>query len=205
MTRGRCTCTHSRAVHRRGIGRCQVSRCGCMFAPPPQRVAQDPPSVGRHTIDGSGAVVDYRPPTAEQRKLAAAARLSEREKLERALWMRVEAAGLPLPVLQYYWARSEGRQFRSDGAYVAERVLVEVDGGIWMPGGGGHSHPMHLETQHQRDNLAALLGWKLLRFTKRMIRSGEAVQTITRALGRRDASSQLPLIATATNVESMGV
>lgn len=56
------------------------------------------------------------------------------------------------------------------------------DGGIWMPGGSGHSHPMHLQTQHERDNLAVLLGFRVLRFTEKMIRDGSAVATIRRAL-----------------------
>lgn len=120
-------------------------------------------------------------------------RLSEREKLERLLWQRIEYAGLPLPVLQYHWAKSEGRMFRSDGAYPEHKVLLEVQGGIWAEDPGRHNRGSGYERDCSRDNLAALLGWKLLRFTERMIKSSEATRTIARALGR-DEPAQRELI-----------
>lgn len=178
----KCTCRHPRMLHRRGVGRCLALHCGCLFAPPaPARAHAEQAARGRVTVDGNGTVLDYQRVTPEQKKLAQYARVSDKEKLERMLWRAIEEAGLPPPILQYHWAKSEGRMFRSDGFY-RPNWLLEVDGGIWMPGGGGHSHPMHLETQHQRDNLAVLLGFRMLRFTKVMIKSGEAVATIARAL-----------------------
>jgi very-short-patch-repair endonuclease len=167
--------------------------CSCLFAPSavPRARRAEPALRGVATVDESGIVVEYRPPTPEQQKLAAHARLSEREKLERLLWQRIEWAGLPLPVLQYHWAKSEGRQFRSDGAYVAERILLEVQGGIWAQDPGRHNRGSGYERDCDRDNLAALLGWKLLRFTERMIKDGTAVQTILRALGRADPAQRL--------------
>jgi very-short-patch-repair endonuclease len=119
--------------------------------------------------------------------------LSEREKLERLLWQRIDWARLPLPVLQYHWAKSEGRQFRSDGAYVAERILLEVQGGIWAQDPGRHNRGSGYEKDLERSNLAAILGWKLLAFSERMIKDGSAVRTIARALGR-DEPAQPQLI-----------
>jgi very-short-patch-repair endonuclease len=151
-----------------------------MFAPPPeQQRAADPAPRGRATVDASGFLVDFEKPqpTPAQRIL----RESDTRKLERRLWHVIELAGLPLPdELEYRWALPE-RQFRADGFY-RPNLLIEVDGGLWMRGGGGHSHPMHLEAQHERDNLAVLLGYRCLRFTEKMIASGEAVKTLRRAL-----------------------
>ncbi len=188
---GRCTCQppHPRILHRRGGGRCLVARCGCLFAPPPAtHRAADPPARGRATVDDSGVVLAYEPPEAER-----AIRLSEREKLERLLWQAIDWARLPLPVLQYRWALSEGRQYRADGAYPDAHVLLEVQGGIWATNPGRHNRGSGYERDCERDNLAALMGWKLLRFTERMIKDGTAVKTIARALGR-DEPAQPQLI-----------
>lgn len=186
----RCTCRHPRDAHRRS-GRCKVPACACLYAPERASTPHaEQPARGRATVDESGLVVTYSPP--EQFKRAM--QLSEREKLERLLWQRIEWAGLPLPTLQYHWAKSEGRMFRSDGAYVAERILLEVQGGIWAQDPGRHNRGSGYERDCARDNLAALLGWKLLRFTERMIKDGTATRTIARALGRNDAGGQPSLM-----------
>ncbi len=165
---------HTRSSHRRGGGRCLIAGCRCLFAPAVQRrQVPEPRPHGTVTVDASGVVLSYQAPPAPKPR---------RDRLERLLWRKIEEAGLPLPdELEYRFARAEGRLYRSDGFY-RPNLLIEVDGGIWMAGGGGHSHPMHLESQHERDNLATLLGFRTLRFTEKMIRSGEAVRTIRRAL-----------------------
>lgn len=182
-----CCCGHPSGDHRRGVGRCTRPACQCLQGPLPTVRADRSPAraaaVGTAVVDSSGVVVAFTPP----------ARQSERLRLEDMLWRRIDDAVLPIPIKQFYWARPE-RQFRSDFAYVAERLLLEVDGGIWMPGGGGHSHPMHLETQHHRDNLAVILGYRLLRFTEKMIRDGTAVDHIKRALQSIETVSERMLI-----------
>jgi hypothetical protein len=56
--RGRCQCRHSRSAHRQGFGRCLVTNCACMFAPPAeQQRAADPAPRGRATVDASGFLV----------------------------------------------------------------------------------------------------------------------------------------------------
>lgn len=153
------------------------------------RQSGEQPARGRVTVDAEGTVLAFERPN----ELPRAMRLSEREKLERALWARIEWAGLPLPVLQYRWALSEGRQYRSDGAYIQQGILLEVQGGIWARDPGRHNRGSGYERDCERDNLAALFGWKLLRFTERMIKDGTAVATIARALGRDEAGGQLSL------------
>lgn len=179
-----CTCRppHPRAKHRRGVGRCLVAGCTCVFGPPPPARHAPPVQVARGTatVDASGLVVEFKPP-------------SKRTRLEDMLERRIRDDGLPLPVKQFLWARPE-RMYRSDFAYVQERILIEVQGGIWAQDPGRHNRGSGYETDCQRDNLAALLGWKLLRFTERMIKYGEACETIQRALKPRiEAAEQLPL------------
>jgi very-short-patch-repair endonuclease len=123
----------------------------------------------RTVVDESGIVVAF------QRERSA------KERLERMLWDRINEAGLPMPETQYHWARPE-RMFRSDFAYVEERILIEVQGGIWAANPGRHNRGSGYQDDARRTNLAMQLGWRLLAFTEAMIRSGEAVQTIRQAL-----------------------
>lgn len=183
-----CTCGHVRSDHRAGVGRCTRPGCTCLFGPPPARRQSipRPRAEGVGHTDGSGIVQDFQRVVRE----------SERTKLERMLWRRIEEAGLPQPVKEYRWARDEGRMYRCDGAYLEDRILLEVEGGIFMRGGGGHNRPMHFQDDCAKYNLAALLGWRVLRFTKDMIKSNEAdgaVETIRRALADIATSHQLAL------------
>lgn len=180
MSSSKCSCSHTRAVHRNQRGRCQVPACPCLYAPPArQHQAAEPGPLGRVTVDGSGLVLDYhKPATPAQRILGD----SERRKLEKRLWRELELAGLPLPdELEYRWARAEGRQYRADGFY-RPNLLIEVDGGIWMAAAGRHNRGAGYQADHERDNLAVLLGYRVLRFTDKMISNGTAVRTIRRAL-----------------------
>jgi very-short-patch-repair endonuclease len=169
-----CTCRHSRMQHRRGVGRCLVAACSCLFAPakpqPARRV--QPPLLRTTTVDDSGLVQQ----TQRER--------SQRERLEEMLWNRIQDALLPLPVRQFHWAKPE-RKYRSDFAYPQDRILIEVQGGIWAKNPGRHNRGSGYQSDSARDNLAALKGWKLLRFTEAMIKSRAsdgAVETIRRAL-----------------------
>jgi very-short-patch-repair endonuclease len=139
-----------------------------------------------HT-DENGIVQDFKKLTRE----------SERTKLERALWRRIEEAGLPTPETQYRWALPE-RQFRSDFAWPSARLLAEVQGGIWAADPGRHNRGSGYEKDVERSNLAVLLGWRLLAFTERHIKDGTAVSTIRRALAGAPTdgsqiTEQLPL------------
>ncbi len=59
------------------------------------------------------------------------------------------------------------------------RVAVEVEGGGH---GGAHSRPKGFAEDCEKYNAAAILGWRLLRFTTRMVESGIAIKTIEEIL-----------------------
>lgn len=176
---GLCTCGHSKAVHRNGRGRCLASRCLCMFAPRPKARVTEPAARARVTVDGSGVLLNYerQKTTPGQRILAQAAS----KKLENLLWHNIELAGLPLPdELEYRFAKSIGRNWRADAYYREARLLVEVDGGTWVQ--GRHNHPSGFEEDCVKLSTAAILGYRVIRVTGAMIRRGEAVELIRRAL-----------------------
>lgn len=73
----------------------------------------------------------------------------------------------------------EGRRWRWD--LVVADIAIEVDGGGFVA--GRHSRGTGMENDAQKMNAATLAGYRVLRFTPAMIDSGEAVETIQRALG----------------------
>lgn len=72
------------------------------------------------------------------------------------------------------------RKFRADFAFVAERLLIEVDGGLYTE--GRHTRAKGYEKDCVKINEAQILGWQVLRFSPAMVASGHAVHTIKRAL-----------------------
>ena len=69
------------------------------------------------------------------------------------------------PVREYRFALP--RRFRFDFAWPSERVAVELEGGIWMR--GRHVRGKGYEKDCEKYNLAALRGWRVLRFTRGML------------------------------------
>lgn len=108
-------------------------------------------------------------------------RAGSRYELELQRLMEIE--GVPAPTLQHAFARHLGRQFRFDFAWPERMVAVEVDGGRWLVRRGKDGRPVPVGFHNHVDdyrklNLAARLGWRIMRFMPEMIRSGEAVQEI---------------------------
>lgn len=57
-------------------------------------------------------------------------------------------------------------------------IAVEIEGGIFM--GGGHVRGAGYRDDCHKYNMAALLGWTVLRFTDREVKKGEAVQLVAK-------------------------
>lgn len=97
-------------------------------------------------------------------------------ELEDEFLFHCKAAGLPEPVREYKFAAAlNGRRWRADFAWleIYPVVLVEIEGGT------------HKESRHTREpgfsddcrkyNFCACAGYRLLRFSADMVRSGEAL------------------------------
>lgn len=100
-------------------------------------------------------------------------------ELEETLAFQIRATGLPEPEREYQAVPK--RKFRYDFAFVQEKLLVEVQGGIWIR--GSHARPKGITRDMTKLNLAQLAGWRVLQFSPAMVRSGEAVKMIAKALG----------------------
>ena len=58
-------------------------------------------------------------------------------RLEDKMLARIRLAGLPEPEREYKFMPN--RQYRSDFAWTTRRLILEVEGGTWMAGKGGHT------------------------------------------------------------------
>ena len=102
--------------------------------------------------------------------------------LELAMLRQIRAMGLAEPETQYRFAT--GRHWRADFAWPYHRLLVEVDGGVWV--GGRHVQPLGYIADRRRDCEAVCSDWSVLRVTREMIEDGTAVEFIRRALALSD-------------------
>lgn len=117
--------------------------------------------------------------TPAQKAIAVAKAQANRDKLEVPFLQQVTLAGLPAPVQQHYFAA--GRKWAFDFAWPELRIAAECEGGTWS--GGRHTRGSGFESDCEKYNEAALMGWRVLRFTSPMIlKNGKALEVITRAL-----------------------
>lgn len=103
--------------------------------------------------------------------------MSEGEELF-ALHCRVEFHLVNQPEREFPFAKP--RRWRFDFAWPAKRVAVEIEGGTWIQ--GRHNRGSSIEKDLEKYNTAALLGWKVLRFTTAMVKSGRAINLVQEAL-----------------------
>lgn len=103
--------------------------------------------------------------------------------LERLLRGQIASLGAPTPQTEYRF--HPDRQWRTDLAWPDLRLLVEVEGGVWMRGGGRHNRAEGFTNDARKYNSCALLGYTLLRYTGDMIESGEAAREIMQVLALR--------------------
>ena len=92
--------------------------------------------------------------------------------------MILKARKMPTPELEYRF--HPVRKFRLDYAWVDAKVGLEVDGGIWT--GGAHGRGTGIVRDQEKTNLAAGLGWRILRCTPSKLFADETIDYIARAL-----------------------
>lgn len=72
------------------------------------------------------------------------------------------------------------RRWRFDRAWQSHLLAAELEGGTWSK--GRHVRGDGFEKDCEKYNEAALLGWRVLRFTAAMVKDGRALETVKRAL-----------------------
>lgn len=99
-------------------------------------------------------------------------------KIEEALALHIRGEKLPTPVREFRF--NPDRRWRADFAWPDRKLLVECEGGEHS--GGRHTRGVGFTKDCEKYNTATLDGWRILRFTGSMIRSGEAIAAIREAL-----------------------
>lgn len=100
-------------------------------------------------------------------------------KLEDALWYQMKLVGIWVGFEKEHRFH-DTRKWRFDFANPEEMIAVEVEG--LSRGKSRHTTFAGYRGDCEKYNEAAILGWKVLRFTDKEVKSGEAIQTIERAL-----------------------
>jgi len=98
--------------------------------------------------------------------------------LERLFLDRCTLAGLPAPAQEVKFM--PGRKWKFDFAWPEHMVALEVEGGTWA--NGRHNRGIGYEDDVMKYNAATVAGWRVLRATGAMVRSGEALATVMEVL-----------------------
>ncbi|MDO7434570.1 DUF559 domain-containing protein [Acinetobacter baumannii] len=73
------------------------------------------------------------------------------------------------------------RKWRADFLITGTKILVEVEGGIWS--GGRHTRGKGYLGDMQKYNEAAMMGFKVLRFSTEQVKAGVAIKQIEQLVG----------------------
>jgi len=92
--------------------------------------------------------------------------------------LMLKARKMPTPETEVEFALP--RKFRLDYAWVDAKVGLEVDGGIWT--GGAHGRGTGITRDQEKTNIAAGLGWRILRCTPSNLATSATLDHIYRAL-----------------------
>ena len=84
-------------------------------------------------------------------------------------------------------AYAVGRKMRADFGLPAERILIEVQGGVYSKQ-GAHGSISGILADIERLNLATINNWRMMRFTPDQIASGEAKLTIALAIEKGETA-----------------
>lgn len=87
------------------------------------------------------------------------------------------AQGLPEPRAEFEF--HPVRRWRFDYAWPAQKIAVEIDGGVWNT--GRHTRGTGFIEDQRKRNAAAILGWRVLHYTPD--RLAEAIEDLKCVLG----------------------
>lgn len=98
--------------------------------------------------------------------------------LEELLSWQIIQAKIPYPAREYQFYKP--RRWRFDFAWPDKWVAVEVEGGTWI--NGAHNRGAHFESDCEKYNTATAYGWKVFRFTAKMVKDLSAIEVIKASL-----------------------
>ena len=87
------------------------------------------------------------------------------------------AMGVPPPVSEHKF--HPARKWRFDFAWPEVRLALEVEGGVWT--GGRHTRGAGFLKDIEKYNVAACLGWRVLRCTPGTLLHRETIEAVKQA------------------------
>lgn len=107
--------------------------------------------------------------------------MSTKSDAAETLLFQLRAAAVPAPTLEHVFHAN--RKWRFDLCWPVDKIAVEVDGGNHLVR-NGRAVGRHTQSgDYEKLNEATLYGWRVLRFTPEMVKSGMALAMIERVLG----------------------
>ena len=100
--------------------------------------------------------------------------------LEDIFELQLHAAGLLAGVKREMRFHAT-RRWRFDFSWPAKKLAVEIEGGTWVQ--GRHTRGQGFESDCEKYAEALLLGWRILRVSSTMVRSGKALEYVEFMLG----------------------
>ena len=74
------------------------------------------------------------------------------------------------------------RRWRADFAHMGSRTLIEIEGGIFIPGGGRHNRGGGYAKDAEKYLEAVLAGWTVIRLTEKQLEIGVIERIVALAL-----------------------
>lgn len=68
---------------------------------------------------------------------------------------------------EYLFAKEIGRKFRADFVHLENKVLIEIEGGIYS--NGRHTRGNGFSNDCDKYNIATIFGWKVIRLTQHQL------------------------------------
>lgn len=99
---------------------------------------------------------------------------------EETFALHLRAAGIDGFEREYRFAAP--RRWKFDFANPALMVALEVEGGTWTR--GRHTSGKGYAADCEKYSTAAVMGWRVLRFTTDQVKSGMALRMLQQAIGR---------------------
>lgn len=91
-------------------------------------------------------------------------------------------AGLPPFICEYRF--DDVRRFRFDIAWPSDgKLAVEIEGALWTR--GAHARPLGIIRDMEKQNLAVMKGWSVLRFSSAQVKNGEAIDLVKKWFDQR--------------------
>jgi len=129
--------------------------------------------------------------------------MSKKQHLEEMFAAQLDERGVPY---ERELMLIPGRRFRWDFVVPMAGLAIEVNGGTWMGGRGGHSSGSGIQRDYEKANLATEYGWAVILLSGDMVRNGSGADSVARYMtaycGDYSMANQQAVFAIGQGIEA---